>query len=321
MNITLSEFKVFNFGAKVKQKNRVIECHPDRSYPCGKACISQKRRCKKILKGQAKNFASWLKEHSKSKQKPKKKSKIGSRTKQSAKSKKKEVSKLNKEQVVSSSPKFNATDISKAYQMLPRGDDLITFLNNTGIQTVWVDQLAWEFGDIFDQQKEKDVISNGLIRIKDSVDISTYLDENAKKVGGFTSKSWNSVVNLFGHKFAESGKPNFQYLTVKQEMKRNLTTGTRSMGDNFNYNDYTTVILTSIHEIGHQVHYRTGEIEPPTEDSISQYGATNKAEWFAEHFTLWMTNPTEYAKVDKKTTDFFEKIFDDVLKKSKKENN
>lgn len=46
--------ETISFATKRKRKNCV------RSYPCGNSCISRSKSCRKVLKGQAKNFASWL---------------------------------------------------------------------------------------------------------------------------------------------------------------------------------------------------------------------------------------------------------------------
>lgn len=42
------------FAAKKKRKNCV------KSYPCGDSCISKSKNCRKVLKGQASNYANWL---------------------------------------------------------------------------------------------------------------------------------------------------------------------------------------------------------------------------------------------------------------------
>ena len=67
-------------------------------------------------------------------------------------------------------------------------------------------------------------------------------------------------------------------------------------------------MATYLHEIGHQVHYTIGAPLFPEEvaGSLTDYGATNSKEWFAEHFTAWMLDAEGYAKLDPVGAKFIE---------------
>ena len=49
-------------------------------------------------------------------------------------------------------------------------------------------------------------------------------------------------------------------------------------------------LLTWVHEMGHQVHYKLGLPAPPTDKYLTHYGRADKSEreWFAEHFSAWL---------------------------------
>ena len=63
-----------------------------------------------------------------------------------------------------------------------------------------------------------------------------------------------------------------------------------------------------LHELGHQVHFKGGTKNPPTgiAGSVTQYGATNNKEWFAEHFSLWLVDAPAYAEYDPVGAKFIE---------------
>jgi hypothetical protein len=63
--------------------------------------------------------------------------------------------------------------------------------------------------------------------------------------------------------------------------------------DNIEFNVY-------LHEMGHQVHYNAGMPSPPMDikGSVTDYGAKNELEWFAEHFNLWILDANAYEKAD-----------------------
>ena len=46
--------------------------------------------------------------------------------------------------------------------------------------------------------------------------------------------------------------------------------------------------LTWLHEIGHQVHYKTNLLPQPTTDYLTKYSDLNDKEWFAEHFIAYI---------------------------------
>jgi hypothetical protein len=75
-------------------------------------------------------------------------------------------------------------------------------------------------------------------------------------------------------------------------MEWGISSATRGW-DNIEFNVY-------LHEMGHQVHYKAGIPSPPMDikGSVTDFGAKNELEWFAEHFNLWMLDANAYEKVD-----------------------
>ncbi|MDO6526954.1 phage minor head protein [Motilimonas sp. 1_MG-2023] len=60
---------------------------------------------------------------------------------------------------------------------------------------------------------------------------------------------------------------------------------TEASGD---MHDNTGRLLTWIHEMGHQVHYKLGMPEPPMKQGLTHYSMKSPREWFAEHFSAYV---------------------------------
>ncbi|WP_354624847.1 phage minor head protein [Psychromonas sp. MME2] len=57
--------------------------------------------------------------------------------------------------------------------------------------------------------------------------------------------------------------------------------------------DNEAVFLTWLHEMGHQVHYKLGVPERPTDLYLTRYANKDSKEWFAEHFTAYVLDRNE----------------------------
>jgi hypothetical protein len=78
----------------------------------------------------------------------------------------------------------------------------------------------------------------------------------------------------------------------------------------------THEFLVYLHEMGHQVHYKGGSPNPPANiaGSVTDYGAVNEKEWFAEHFSLWLLDANAYRTVDPVGAQFIEDTLRNALK-------
>lgn len=74
-------------------------------------------------------------------------------------------------------------------------------------------------------------------------------------------------------------------------------------------------LVTWLHEIGHQVHFKAGTPKSPfgVDQAITQYSLTNDKEWHAEHFALWILNRKALAAYNKDIALYFDKLMQDVI--------
>ncbi|MCE2594415.1 F protein [Motilimonas cestriensis] len=68
-------------------------------------------------------------------------------------------------------------------------------------------------------------------------------------------------------------------------------------------------LLSWLHEMGHQVHYKLGQPSPPTDKYLTYYGwqQESEREWFAEHFSAWLLGREELQKHWPDVVDWFDK--------------
>lgn len=79
--------------------------------------------------------------------------------------------------------------------------------------------------------------------------------------------------------------------------------------------DHGGALVTWLHEIGHQVHYKVGLPNQPVPPGygVTQYSLANDREWHAEHFAMWILNREALAKWDEGIAVYFDKIMQEVL--------
>ena len=74
-------------------------------------------------------------------------------------------------------------------------------------------------------------------------------------------------------------------------------------------------LVTWLHEIGHQVHFKAGnpQVPVPYGHGVTQYSLSNDFEWHAEHFAMWLLNRDALAKWDEGIAVYFDKLMEAVL--------
>jgi hypothetical protein len=80
-----------------------------------------------------------------------------------------------------------------------------------------------------------------------------------------------------------------------------------------NSRDDGGALVTWLHEIGHQVHYKAGSPNKPVSKGITQYSLSNNFEWHAEHFAMWILNRDALAKWDKSIAEYFDNLMESVI--------
>lgn len=84
--------------------------------------------------------------------------------------------------------------------------------------------------------------------------------------------------------------------------------------------DATRVVSTWIHEVGHQVHFWSGDGIPPVRlaESITTYGRTNAREWHAEHFLAWLVNREALARWNPSVASYFDNLVEGAINRGSK---
>lgn len=97
--------------------------------------------------------------------------------------------------------------------------------------------------------------------------------------------------------------------------KYTFPTGKRWFGfseANGSFDDNESRFLVWLHEIGHQVHYKAGIPNRPTNQYMTQYSNTNDKEWFAEHFSAYILGRIDMLKLWPDVTQWFDNIMNNL---------
>ncbi|PKG74228.1 F protein [Shewanella sp. GutCb] len=133
---------------------------------------------------------------------------------------------------------------------------------------------------------------------------SKHFDHVVVKVASTTTLSKVDVNELrqlvaLAHEFYKRGKPEFS-------MSHIVRTYGESKG-------HSGTIVTWLHELGHQVHYKAGGPSAPAFQGLTRYGGTNSAEWHAEHFAAWLLNRNALAEFNADIANYFDKLVEQAI--------
>jgi len=79
--------------------------------------------------------------------------------------------------------------------------------------------------------------------------------------------------------------------------------------------DHGGAIVTWLHELGHQVHFKAGapRIPIPYGYGVTEYSLVNDKEWHAEHFAMWLLNRDALASWDEGIAVYFDELIKKVI--------
>ncbi|MRJ41185.1 MULTISPECIES: phage minor head protein [Idiomarina] len=210
-----------------------------------------------------------------------------------------------------------AQDFAPPPRVVPDLFSTVSGVNNNAINSVWanapqalgtsVEQLASFMAvhptkTLFIKQAEIGTRNRASYAIQD--DVAAYLGLNSRdrqwtygratRAAGYTALPWDFTVVKVK---STTRLSNVDLNRIRDEVKNLITERTigttewsvsrrlRQKG----YND-DGILITWLHELGHQVHFWGGQSSWPqslSAASVTRYGATNAEEFFAEHFVLW----------------------------------
>lgn len=149
-----------------------------------------------------------------------------------------------------------------------------------------------------------------------------YTTRKASRTNGFTWSNQNHVV-VKVKSDTRFSKANFKDLSravddaillLREDYQQwSLSQIVRQASDS---GDHGGAIVTWLHELGHQVHFKFGKpVQPvPLDFGITVYGQANSAEWHAEHFAMWVLNRKALASWDEGVAVYFDTMMKEVLK-------
>lgn len=224
-----------------------------------------------------------------------------------------EIEPLRSDTVAAGLAQMDAKSISKAIAQLPpeQAQIISRAINKSQIQMVFPYYNADETFDGFISNAQQ----NLKIKWPEGFSDSTgQIIQNrtgiwslpSKGANGFTSAAYNHIsvsVEFHDYEFKPNVKSVIKRTNKTLEKAEKATKAYQldwSVGDpHENFSD-NKVFVTTLHELGHQFHYKAGTMEVPAgAKQITSYGDLNVGkEWHAEAFCMWSLNPEGYKKFD-----------------------
>jgi len=174
-----------------------------------------------------------------------------------------------------------------------------------------------------------------LKRIKSSQKRVVSLPGNA---AGITSPDWRHVVvapekrGAYSEFKVESKSLSKAFDEIETRSERKgfpaatpWSVSTATKGDpsvSWSTNDF----ITYLHEVGHQVQFVTdkssrrglGSTNDIPKKSLTRYGETNKLEWFAEHFALWVMDAERLNRIHPEAANYIENSVNQATKAARR---
>ena len=208
------------------------------------------------------------------------------------------------------------TDIA-ATNSAPQVALLSEFIKRFDIKSLFLKQAEMGFnnsGAKAIEQATKDYIKGNYFHPR-----QYYTSKDYRKSWGFTSKSYDNVnikvassinfknveVNELRQAVALAG-----LLSGRQQAVFTLSSLVREKCLAANHGG---TLVTWLHEIGHQLHYKSGSPQVPLQAFITRYARKDHFEWHAEHFTAWVLNRKALAEFNTEIAEYFDKLVETVV--------
>lgn len=200
----------------------------------------------------------------------------------------------------------------------PQLDQLGQFLKKHEVKTVFIKQSEMGYAN----QASKKILPQVMDYLKVAGHSRFYYTINrANRCNGFTAEKFNHVIVKV--------KSSTQFLKAQVNEMINVVEGAifqkragktewslssivRNNGDS---HEHSGALITWLHEIGHQVHFKAGSPALPAalNTRITRYGGSNNFEWHAEHFAAWVLNRKALAEWNNDIAEYFDELIKGVL--------
>ena len=148
-----------------------------------------------------------------------------------------------------------------------------------------------------------------------------YTIRRAAKCNGFTGHFIRHIVikDLPAKKMPDAPSLAMSIKRTVRELTRDTSKKTWSFSHQVKQDAKSEIAgmpVTTIHEIGHQVHFYAGGVKVPQslkKYAITQYGEYNSAEFHAEHFVAWVVDRDALAERSQQLAEYFDELFDKAM--------
>jgi hypothetical protein len=200
----------------------------------------------------------------------------------------------------------------------PQVQQLSQFLQKHDIKTLFITQAQMNPKAIAPTKILSDV-NDYLAKDTEFHPLQRFTTKGYLLADGFTSRSYDHVVIKVCAKNAlskaainemrravdlaillrQSGKPAW---TLSDIVKKQVTDGADGR-----------ILSDWLHELGHQIHYKTGLGKSGISDWLTNYSTQNYKEWHAEHFVMWLLNRKALAAWNEDVALYFDQLMKQVL--------
>lgn len=194
----------------------------------------------------------------------------------------------------------------------PQFDKLSEFMDKKEVKSLFVKQSEMGFRNKASRKIAADVNEY----LGDTNGVYNYTISKPTRVGGFTSVVYNHVVVKAATKHRiNNDKAEEIREDILKAVDKVFESGDQWTTSSSSKLDAAQVLMTWIHEIGHQVHYWAESPLPPRSAvKMTRYSHTNKYEYHAEHFVLWLLNRKKLNKIDPIAAEHFDNLIEKAIK-------
>ena len=234
----------------------------------------------------------------------------------------------------STDKKFKQDDFNAILATIPNAGSQIekvaTFVKDKNIKTVFVKANEMSIKGQSSRRIKEDVIdflkagrsTEGAKEVMMS-GLYNFSTRGSSRCNGFTSSSFEHIVvkAKTGANFSRKGIESIG-VDMKTKISEALATSDVSKAWSFSSVQDTVeaqMLTTTMHELGHQVHYYAGRpAKPDFIKTLTKYSGTNAEEFHAETFVAWAMDRENLAKIDPAIAVYFDDLMDKALKNNVK---
>jgi len=195
----------------------------------------------------------------------------------------------------------------------PQVLQLSQFLHKHDIKTLFITQAQMNPKAIAPTKILADVNSY-LGKVPEVHPLHCYTTTGYRLADGFTSRSFNHVVIKASSEHALSKAPinemrrAVDLVILLKQLGQPAWTLSDTIRKHVSDGSSAAVLSDWLHEMGHQLHYKTGLGRSGLYDWVTQYATENFKEWHAEHFVMWLLNRNALAAWNEDVAVYFDKL-------------